>query len=240
MTANKVLAFARSQIGVKESPANSNNVIYNTKYYGKAVSGSSYPWCVVFVWWIFSACGAAKLFYGEAKTASCNVLMLWAKKYGLWVTSDYRPGDLVVYNWSGGTAPKHIGIIESVSDDTITAIEGNTAVGNDSNGGEVMRRTRDIKYVIGAVRPEYEREPETEDEMVRYNKLSDIPNDYGFRDIINTLMDAKIINGDGSDSSGNDDVIDLSHDQVRTLVFIYRGGGFDKKLEESGLKPVVK
>lgn len=47
---------------------------------------------------------------------------------------------------------------------------------------------------------------------------------------IEKLMDAGIIQGDGSDSTGNGDVIHLSHDQVRTLVFIYRGGGFDAKL----------
>lgn len=77
------------------------------------------------------------------------------------------------------------------------------------------------------------------DEEVRYQKLSDIPNDYGFRDIVEKLMDAKIINGDGSDPVGNDDVIDLSHDQVRTLVFLYRGGAFDRKLIFAGMDPAV-
>ena len=36
------------------------------------------------------------------------------------------------------------------------AIEGNTRVGNDSNGGEVMRRTRKKSSVICFVRPDYE------------------------------------------------------------------------------------
>ncbi len=77
-------------------------------------------------------------------------------------------------------------------------------------------------------------------EVKRYQKLSDIPNEYGFRDIVEKLMDAKIINGDGSDPAGNDDVIDLSHDQVRMLVFLYRGGAFDRKLQAEGLEPAVK
>lgn len=81
---------------------------------------------------------------------------------------------------------------------------------------------------------------EEEEEMVRYERLSDIPNEYGFRDIINTLMDAKIINGDGSDKDGNNDVIDLSHDQVRSLIFEYRGGAFDRKLKAEGIPPAVK
>lgn len=82
-------------------------------------------------------------------------------------------------------------------------------------------------------------EREEEEDMVRYNTKEDIPNDYGFRDIINTLMDAEIIKGDGSDAGGNNDVIDLSHDQVRSLVFEYRGGAFDRKLIAMGMAPAV-
>ncbi len=79
-----------------------------------------------------------------------------------------------------------------------------------------------------------------DDDMKRYERLSDIPNEYGFQDVIETLMNAKIISGDGSDKAGNNDVIDLSHDQVRSLVFEYRGGAFDRKLIAEGLKPAVK
>lgn len=80
---------------------------------------------------------------------------------------------------------------------------------------------------------------EDEEEMIRYQKLSDIPNEYGFRDVIEKLMNAKIISGDGSDQAGNNDVIDLSHDQVRSLIFEYRGGAFDRKLIAEGLTPAV-
>lgn len=79
-----------------------------------------------------------------------------------------------------------------------------------------------------------------EEEMVRYNKLKDIPNDNKFRDVIEVLMKAKIVNGDGSDANGNGDVIDLSHDQVRSLNMEYRGGAFDHKLIAMGLPPMVK
>lgn len=84
----------------------------------------------------------------------------------------------------------------------------------------------------------YENKEETDD-MIRYKRLSDIPNDWGARDIVETLMNAEIIKGDGSDPVGNNDVIDLSLDQIRSLVFIYRGGGFDKKLQQKGMNPVV-
>jgi len=86
---------------------------------------------------------------------------------------------------------------------------------------------------------ETEIESEDDEEMVRYAKLADIPDQWGFRDTIEILMNAGVINGDGSDASGNDDVIDLSHDQVRSLIFEYRGGAFDRALIAKGLDPAV-
>ena len=77
-----------------------------------------------------------------------------------------------------------------------------------------------------------------EENVVTYEKLKDIPEK--FRPIINQLMTAGIIQGDGSDPTGNGDVINLTHEQVRTLVFVYRGGGFDRKLRASGLAAAVQ
>ena len=79
-----------------------------------------------------------------------------------------------------------------------------------------------------------------DEDMVRYKRLNDIPNENGFRDIIEQLMDAGILGGDGSDKTGNNDVIDLSHDMVRNLVLEYRGGAFDRKFKAMGMKPVVE
>ena len=79
-----------------------------------------------------------------------------------------------------------------------------------------------------------------DEDMVRYKRLNDIPNENGFRDIIEQLMDAGILGGDGSDKTGNNDVIDLSHDMVRNLVLEYRGGAFDRKFNAVGMEPVVK
>ena len=76
-----------------------------------------------------------------------------------------------------------------------------------------------------------------EDEVVTYKYLKDIPEK--FRPIIDQLMTAGIIQGDGSDPTGNGDVINLTHEQVRTLVFVYRGGGFDRKLAAKELPTAV-
>ena len=78
-----------------------------------------------------------------------------------------------------------------------------------------------------------------EENMVRYERLRDIKNKE-FHDIIEKLMDANILGGDGSDPTGNEDIIDLSHDMVRTLVLEYRGGAFDRKLKAVGMEPAVK
>ncbi len=77
-----------------------------------------------------------------------------------------------------------------------------------------------------------------EGEAVRYQYLKDVP--AAFQGTIKMLMDAGIIQGDGSDPTGNGAVIDLTRDQVRTLMFCYRGGAFDARLRAAGLKPAVE
>lgn len=62
ITADMIVSKAKEFEGVKESPANSNNVIFNTHYYGKPVKGAAYPWCCAFVWDVFRLCGASRLF----------------------------------------------------------------------------------------------------------------------------------------------------------------------------------
>lgn len=224
-----LLDLARSEIGYCESPAGSNRTKYGAWY---GLNGQ--PWCMMFLQWLFHQAGAEKLL--PVRTASCGALMRAAQAAGQWVTTGYRPGDVVIYDFPGGAATDHCGIVEAADSGTVTAIEGNTAVGNDSNGGAVLRRVRSVNQVVGALRPRYDQEEE--ETVVRYAYLSDIPEK--FRPIIEALMDAGIIQGDGSDPTGNGDVIDLSHDQVRTLVFAYRGGAFDAKLNAAGLKPAVE
>lgn len=243
-TANEILAVARKELGVKESPSNSNNVKYNTAYYGREVhdtASAKYPWCMVFQWWVFQEAGVPELFYGGKKTASCGTLMDYAAAHGQLVRSKYRPGDLVFLRFSTNrTRPDHVGMVKEIrSNGDVTTIEGNTGLGNDTNGGQVQQRVRYAWQVLGAYRPRYDVEVEEEEEnVVTYKYLNDIPGK--FRPIINDLMTAGIIQGDGSDHTGNGDVINLTHEQVRTLVFVYRGGGFDRKLRVAGLCPAVQ
>lgn len=64
-----------------------------------------------------------------------------------------------------------------------------------------------------------------EEAEVRYKYLTDVPADSGFRDIIAELMERGIIKGMGNDGKG--EVIDLSYDMLRMIVFLYRAGVFN-------------
>ena len=229
-TAKDILAVARKELGVKESPAGSNRTKYGTWY---GLDGQ--PWCMMFIQWVFAQAGVEL----PVKTASCGTFMRAAQAAGRWVTSNYQPGDVVIYDFPGGGVTDHCGIVVTPLTTGVRTIEGNTGVGNDSNGGEVMERSRPLSVIIGAYRPHYAEETsEKEDNPMTYKYLKDVPEK--FRPIINDLMTAGIIQGDGSDPTGNGDMINLTHEQVRTLVFVYRGGGFDKRLTACGLEPTVK
>lgn len=164
MEAKRVLDAARAELGTKESPANSNTVKYNTWYYGREVAGKAYPWCMAFVQWCFARAGVPL----PLRTASCGALMNAAKKSGQWMAKDLRPGDVVIYDFPGGAAADHCGIIEKVTPTGVVAIEGNTSeAGSQSNGGMVCRKARPYSHIVGAVRPRYGQEEE-------HMKISDL------------------------------------------------------------------
>ena len=101
----------------------------------------------------------------------------------------------------------------------------------------MQRRIRSNKVILGAFRPAYDIEEKEDEDVVTYKYLKDVPEK--FRPTIDQLMTAGIIQCDGSDPAGNGDIINLTHEQVRTLMFVYRGGGFDAKLRAAGLPPAV-
>ena len=154
--ASELLDIARGELGAREAPAESNRVKYNAWYYGREVAGAAYPWCMVFVQWCFAQAEAAALL--PARTASCGALMRAAQRAGCWVAKDFRPGDVVLYDFPGGGATDHCGIVESASANGVVDIEGNTGTSSDADGGQVQRRERPARYIVGAVRPRYEEE----------------------------------------------------------------------------------
>ena len=150
MKASEVVDRALAEVGIKESPPNSNNVKYNTVYYGKPVHGASYPWCCTFVWWVLSSCGVK-----VPKTASCMAMADYFKKNGRWHTSP-QPGDLVFFHFKTNTRwTNHVGIVVEVKGNEIKTVEGNTSINSDDNGGAVMLRKRSSN-IVGYGRPSYD------------------------------------------------------------------------------------
>lgn len=164
--ASEVLAAAQAELGYKESPAGSNR----TKY-GAWFGLNGQPWCMMFVQWVFAQVGATALL--PVRTASCGTLMRAAQAAGCWVTDGYRPGDVVIYDFPGGAATDHCGIIKTVGAAGIMAIEGNTAVGNDDNGGKVMERSRKFGVIVGAVRPRYDMYGMEDEDMLDVETLTE-------------------------------------------------------------------
>jgi hypothetical protein len=239
-SSKQILDFARSQIGVRENPANSNSVIYNTVYYGREVNGKDYPWCAAFLWWLFHVCGASGLYYGGKKTASSTALMNYYKKQERFVTSGYRAGDIIFFSWSGKkTKADHAGIVESADGKTLTTIEGNTSAESNDNGGSVMRRQRPLSVVIGAGRPEYKEEIDTAIANLTDAQLKELwerllehlkDNDSAEWSKEGRLWCVKngIIQGDGADVPNYQWEAPLTREQLAAI--LYRFAGFIGKV----------
>jgi len=153
----RALKSAISYIGTKESPANSNIVMFS-KWYG--LIGA---WCAMFVTYNFEMGAKSKAFSKSAgRWAYCPFIVDDARhaRNGLKEVSvaNAQAGDVVLYDWDKDGVADHVGIFEGWSDKKktkFTAIEGNTSLGDNSNGGEVMRRDRSVKDTICFARVQY-------------------------------------------------------------------------------------
>lgn len=145
---SNLTAWFRAQIGTAESPPGSNNVRYNTDYYGHAVSGDSYPWCCAFIWDGFRLCGLSRLFCGGVQTAYCPFVVNYARTHNQWITSGYREGDLLLYDWNKDGQADHIGYCAGISGGNVLSIEGNWS-------DRVQQVSRYHGNVMGAYRPTY-------------------------------------------------------------------------------------
>ena len=153
MGKEKILEIALAEVGTKENPPNSNKVKYNTWIYGKEVSGPQYPWCGAFVSWCYYMAGMPIQKAGLKKGfVGCPYAVANVSKWGRIVTVP-QPCDVVFFDWNGDGKFDHTGLfVKDNGGGLFQSVEGNTAFGNDSNGGEVMIRERKYKNAI-FVRP---------------------------------------------------------------------------------------
>lgn len=152
-TGEKALAEAIRYIGYTEHPAGSNKTAF-----GMWFGVNAAPWCAIFVSYCFKV-GAGYTIAAGYKAAGMHdrggayvpTIQSWLVASKQWLGRVRPlPGDIAIFNWDGKGEPEHIGIVEkAIDDNTFICIEGNTSLNNNSNGGEVMRRTRTLQQVDG-------------------------------------------------------------------------------------------
>lgn len=151
----KIINIAYAEVGIKEMPAASNKVKYNKWFYGRDVQDDIvkklfYPWCGAFVSWVYANAGFPLGNVGYLKGfAGCVTALKHFKDSGEIITKEQvSPGDIFIVDWQGDGKPDHTGIfLKDLGNGKFQTIEGNTAIGNDSNGGAVMVRER--SYIAG-------------------------------------------------------------------------------------------
>lgn len=120
---------------------------------------NGYDWCDVFCDWLFvTAFGydnALKLTGQPERSLGAGVpwSAQYYKKAGRWHDDDPQVGDQIFFGYSSGSWD-HTGIVEAVSDVTVTTIEGNA-------GDKVCRKsyTKNDSRILGYGRPPYDKEP---------------------------------------------------------------------------------
>ncbi len=163
---DNVIRKAGEYIGVSEDPPESNNVSFNTNYYGQEVydnSARSYPWCVTFLWDIFRMSGASHVFCDGMKTASTETVYSHYKDKNMLFDSG-KKGDIILILSNGAGQSRrvnHAGLVVAVNKDgSYETIEGNTGSTDIANGGMVMKMTRNFDgrgyTIVGFARPDYD------------------------------------------------------------------------------------
>jgi hypothetical protein len=150
MPRQTIIDTAASQNGTKESPPNTNKTKYG-EWYGM----NGVHWCAIFVSWVYDQAG-----HPLGQIDSPKGYHYCPSAYNFWkrnnrITKDPQPGDIVLYDWEGDGLSNHTGIFVAwvKPGETFKAWEGNTSLTNDSDGGQVMMRTRSVKLVQAFVNP---------------------------------------------------------------------------------------
>lgn len=165
-TALQVMRVALQQYGYTEDPPGSNR----TKY-GKAYGWNGVFWCAQYVWWCGDQPKGDNPIYKSANAADIEDLTV-KKKGGMFILEHtannskkqkalpkVKFGDIISFNFNGGSDRDHTGLIVGRWENYIYCIEGNTSFsdsGSQSNGGAVALRERFYTTGVCIVRPKYE------------------------------------------------------------------------------------
>ena len=173
--ASNVVAQAQAWLGKKESDGSFKVIIDTYNAHKPLARGYKVKytdeWCATFVSAVSIKLGYTDIIPTEC---SCSKMIELFKNLGCWVENDDRTpkaGDIILYDWEDnglgdnkGT-PNHVGIVEKVSGDTVTVIEGNK--------NEVVAR-RNIKvngkFIRGYGVPKYDAEQTSKKSVVEIAK----------------------------------------------------------------------
>lgn len=138
----KALNFAKGDLGLNESPPNSNRIKY-TEWWGWGPCA----YCVIACSYWYKKAGSRAIVKGSRWANTDNLLHdARLRRNGVRLVTDPKPGDIFVIDFDGHIDPDHAGLVEKVIDSrTVQTIEGNTmagAGGNQAEGGGVYRRKR--------------------------------------------------------------------------------------------------
>lgn len=221
-TGSEILRVAAREIGTYEDPAGSNNIQYNTWYYGHPVHGDEYAWCMVFVQWVYEQAGSPLPF----RTARCSSLLQWYRDHQPDCIRDKpEQGCIVIFDFPNtGSTTDHTGLFELLDGNCIVTIEGNT---DETHGGGVQQRRRKLSDF--ATKPIYivPRELQENKRLVRYDTMSEIKAGLPWAvPTIDKLIRAGALTGTSGwyDGDGYPTGLDLSEDMIRVFVILDRAG----------------
>lgn len=149
----KAVAYALPEVGVTETPPESN-LGPRVEQYQSSTGARGQAWCASFVTWCFKQAGKN---LSGFNTAYCPAWVdsIENSKNGLIPVqqNNVMAGDVALYDWGADGTSDHIGLVISSVDSAgdFTAIEGNTSsdnAGDQSNGGAVCRKKRNVSNVI--------------------------------------------------------------------------------------------
>lgn len=157
-TVEAMLAAAVSELGYTEEPYREDEIAQpagtnRTKFAAEAGHANGLPWCATFE--VALAHRIGLVLPPGADTASVYLNLAAWQRAGKSPTTPQR-GDFAHFHIGDG----HTGIVEEVYGDLLTTIDGNTLPGDgtpfqETNGGEVCRKTRSRALVAGYGRPDY-------------------------------------------------------------------------------------
>lgn len=153
----RIVRVAERYVGVQERPAESNwGSPFPADWEREFGFTSGVSWCGCFA-------GAMVILAGghvDSRVAFCPYIEADARThtngFDLWRPNHnegVEPGWLVLYNWSGGGEPQHVGIVKEIHGDHLVAVEGNTGGTNPSDGGMVAIESRPYNFTVGYARP---------------------------------------------------------------------------------------